>query len=127
GTEPTPSFQVRLDDSSPVATTSTEQTFTGVRRGAHRASVQAVDANNVPVRGTLAEVQFVILPESEQAPGAASGTAGPGLVAPAKRGAGIKPAALEEEMPQSSTSLPLLAIIGFGVLAGGITSAMRAR
>ena len=30
-------------------------------------------------------------------------------------------------LPGSNTSLPLLAVIGFGVLAGGITSAMRTR
>ena len=125
--DPTPTFQVRLDDGSPVATTSTEQTFTGVKPGAHRVAVQAVDANNVPLRGTLAEAQFVVLPESEQPSGAAAGAAGPGLAASPEGGAGGKPAALEQEMPESSTSLPLLAIIGFGVLAGGITSAMRAR
>jgi hypothetical protein len=32
-----------------------------------------------------------------------------------------------ENLPGSSSSLPLLAVIGFGVLAGGITSAMRTR
>jgi hypothetical protein len=30
-------------------------------------------------------------------------------------------------LPGSSSSLPLLAVIGFGVLAGGITSGMRTR
>ena len=30
-------------------------------------------------------------------------------------------------LPGSNSSLPLLAVIGFGVLAGGITSAMRTR
>jgi hypothetical protein len=30
-------------------------------------------------------------------------------------------------LPGSSSSLPLLAVIGFGVLAGGITSALRTR
>jgi hypothetical protein len=33
----------------------------------------------------------------------------------------------DQPLPGSSTSLPLLAVIGFGVLAGGITSAMRTR
>lgn len=33
----------------------------------------------------------------------------------------------DENLPGSSSSLPLLAVIGFGVLAGGITSAMRTR
>jgi len=32
-----------------------------------------------------------------------------------------------DPLPGSSSSLPLLAVIGFGVLAGGITSAMRTR
>jgi hypothetical protein len=33
----------------------------------------------------------------------------------------------DKPLPGSSSSLPLLAVIGFGVLAGGITSAMRTR
>jgi hypothetical protein len=33
----------------------------------------------------------------------------------------------DQNLPGSSSSLPLLAVIGFGVLAGGITSAMRTR
>ena len=30
-----------------------------------------------------------------------------------------------DSLPDSSSSLPLLAVLGFGVLAGGITSALR--
>jgi hypothetical protein len=47
-----------------------------------------------------------------------------------KNGAGPTKAAKTddgENLPGSSSSLPLLAVIGFGVLAGGITSAMRTR
>jgi hypothetical protein len=33
----------------------------------------------------------------------------------------------DQPLPGSSSSLPLLAVIGFGVLAGGIISAMRTR
>lgn len=33
----------------------------------------------------------------------------------------------DQPLPRSSSSLPLLAVIGFGVLAGGLTSAMRTR
>lgn len=33
----------------------------------------------------------------------------------------------DQPLPGSNSSLPLLAVIGFGVLAGGITSAMRTR
>jgi hypothetical protein len=33
----------------------------------------------------------------------------------------------DSALPGSNSSLPLLAVIGFGVLAGGITSAMRTR
>jgi hypothetical protein len=50
-----------------------------------------------------------------------------------------KPPALDEKtpdsqnnkddgsLPDSSSALPLLAVLGFGILAGGITSAMRTR
>ena len=37
------------------------------------------------------------------------------------------PGSDQAPLPGSSSSLPLLAVIGFGVLAGGITSAMRTR
>jgi hypothetical protein len=33
----------------------------------------------------------------------------------------------DQPLPGSSSSLPLLAVIGFGVLAGGIISALRTR
>lgn len=50
--------------------------------------------------------------------------------APAPKNSKDKNAAKDDNddpLPGSSSSLPLLAVIGFGVLAGGITSAMRTR
>ncbi|HEV2117407.1 MAG TPA: hypothetical protein VGR48_15355 [Terriglobales bacterium] len=53
-------------------------------------------------------------------------TASAGKPAPAKD-AGLRNKEDDQPLPGSSSSLPLLAVIGFGVLAGGITSAMRTR
>jgi hypothetical protein len=46
-----------------------------------------------------------------------------------KNGGPGRPASQEDggSLPDSGTALPLLAVIGFGVLAGGIISAMRTR
>src|SRR5688572_696146 len=57
-----PTFQVRLDGTDPIRTTDTRYTFTGLQPGRHTLSVEVVDANNIPVQGSRAEVQFSVLP-----------------------------------------------------------------
>jgi len=72
---------------------------------------------------------------SSSAGAAAPTTAGTKNVAAGKPGVTPSPAKSDKNdknndadpLPGSSSSLPLLAVIGFGVLAGGITSAMRTR
>ncbi|HZR32337.1 MAG TPA: hypothetical protein VFA76_10865 [Terriglobales bacterium] len=104
----TPNFQIQLDDHDPVKTSSTEQSFTGLLPGTHTVWLQVVDANNTPLAGTQTSVEFIVLPPKPDQAATNSPAGG-------------------TPVTDSSTSLPLLAIIGFGVLAGGITSAIRAR
>jgi hypothetical protein len=108
-----PNFVVQLDNRDPVTTTSTSVDFTGLTPGPHTVTVQLVDANNTPIAGSQTLVHFTILQPVAQgnAPRAA-----------------LDPAAQHESsLPHARTTLPLLSVIGFGVLVGGIVSAMRTR
>lgn len=96
-----PNFRVKLDNQDPVLTASTSQNFTGLTPGRHTVTVQLVDANNAPVAGAAATVRFTILnPQS-------------GFAAMI--------------LPSGGSPLPLLSVVGFGVLLGGLVSAMRTR
>ncbi len=126
-----PNFQLKLDSQDPVTTNSTSYTFSGLTPGNHVITVQLVDANNTPVAGAAGQVQFVVL-RPEAAPGLARLRRRERLVSLALRmeqpeqesapsGQG------QDELPSAAGALPLLSVIGFGVLLGGIASAMRTR
>lgn len=114
----TPTYELRLDDRDPVQTTDTTYTFDGLKPGSHDLIVQIVDANNVPISGTRSEVHFVVL-----GPAAAAGTTGESTMVPPVP-AMPQPAS---DLPSGGSSLPLLSIIGFGILVGGVISALRTR
>lgn len=124
----TPSFQLRLDSQDPVTTSSTEYSFSGLTPGAHTVVVQLVDANGTPVQGGQATVQFTVLRQ-------ASRLHGPQAIAAALRldpgkdirvtPQGLATQQVPENQPQQRGALPLLSVIGFGVLLGGIASAMK--
>jgi hypothetical protein len=115
--EASPNFRVQLDNQDPVLTTATQQSFSGLTPGVHNVTVQLVDANNTPVTGASASVQFTVVnPNAQQAP------------------APTTPRAATEDdgdpssmMPSAGSPLPLLSVIGFGVLVGGIVSALKTR
>lgn len=138
-----PAFQLQLDDGDLIQTSSTEHTFAGLTAGAHAIAVELVDANNTPVIGTRTEVRFMVAPNR---PGAApTGVAsrenqgGALLVpaamqspdrsaqAPANSSQQAPSASGAEGLPSTGSALPLLSIIGFGVLVGGIASALKTR
>lgn len=119
-----PNFQIRLDSQDPVTTTATEYSFTGLTPGPHTLTVQLVDANGTPIAGAQAVVQFTVLKQ-------AAHTYGPQAIAAALR---LNPATdirIQQTeppaIPNAGGALPLLSVIGFGVLVGGIASAMKTR
>lgn len=131
-----PAFLVKMDGKDPVTTSQTEQVFTGLSVGAHTVTVELVDAHGAPIHGGYAAVQFYVAPPPAQTavktPGETPSAAG------TKRElkiAGLTfqrpdPAMLnqdESNLPPASSPLPLISIIGFGVLVGGIVSAMKTR
>jgi hypothetical protein len=134
-------FQVQLDGQDPVRTSSTEHTFTGMTPGAHTVAVELVDANNTPVAGTHTEVHFMVTPANS--PASPSGTAlyrnsdRARLLSTALQTAAEaqqNPAqtsstepSTNDGLPSTGSALPLLSIIGFGVLVGGIASALKTR
>ncbi len=127
----TPNFLIQLDGQDPVRTTSMEQSFTGLAPGAHTVTVQMVDANNTPIPGSRAAVQFVVLPQSNatppHTPTANNTSPADGSVQNRQGGPQDAGVAAQEPLPSASSLLPLISVIGFGVLVGGIASAMKTR
>ncbi len=139
----TPTFQLRLDNHDPVQTIDTQYTFTGVPAGTHTISVQVVDANNTPIPGVRNQVQFTIQPQARTAPRSPSGQ--PGMAASTAARLELAalnlqsdlpstpqqpanaPASGDNRLPKTGSALPLLSVIGMGVLVGGIASALRTR
>ncbi|HWR36645.1 MAG TPA: hypothetical protein VN622_12315, partial [Clostridia bacterium] len=93
------------------------------------------DANETPIPGARSVVQFNILPpRSTSAPPAARpGGMAYNTDAPIVRMASVAGPPIdgdpqnEDGLPSSGGALPLLSVIGFGVLLGGVASAMRTR
>ena len=122
----TPNYEVRMDSEDPVTTTSTSHTFTGLTPGSHTITVQLVDANGTPVNGGKAVVNFTVVRTA-----AWLQSHGPQAIAAALRlnPEDIRVANTTQPAPVASAggALPLISIIGFGVLLGGIASAMKSR
>ena len=112
-----PTYELRIDDRDPVQTTETNYTFNGLKPGAHDVVVQVVDASGAPVSGTRSEVHFTVASTAATANTTAAQIANfPPLPQP-----------LANDLPNGNGSLPLLSIIGFGILVGGVISALRTR
>lgn len=129
----TPNFLVQLDGNDPVRTSMTEQTFSGLAPGAHSVTVSLVDANNTPIPGGHAVEQFAVAPQNG-APATSQGATPPRAD---KRDLHLgsynfqKPDPAQDsadsDLPDANSPLPLLSVIGFGILVGGIVSAMKTR
>jgi hypothetical protein len=118
-----PNFSVQLDNRDPIVTPQTSQDSTGLTPGPHIVVVQLVDANNTPIAGTRAETQFTVStpaaqPQPARPPDQARTDLPQGDAAISDQG---------EILPSASSALPLLSVIGFGALLGGVLSAMRTR
>jgi hypothetical protein len=126
-----PNFKIQLDSNDPVTTTTSQQSFTGLTPGSHVVTVQLVDANGTLIPNSQAQVQFTVMPTTQNG-GAApqSGTQGVSTPAPQAKATiapGVTAESHEDSLPPASSSLPILSIVGFGVLVGGVISAMRTR
>jgi hypothetical protein len=114
-----PTFELRLDARDPVRTTDTTYNFTGLAPGEHTVIIQIVDANNTPVPGTQVQIRFFAAqPASPPPGGTATGASG------RRPRDAVQEAAV---MPDGASSLSVLSIVGFGVLSGGLISALRTR
>ena len=118
-----PNYRVRLDGREPVVTTFADYTFTGLKPGEHTLTVELVDANNTPVPNTSAEVRFNSANAGASPQPAPSG---PATSPPQVRQTSFRPAS-DDGLPKSGSALPLLSVIGFGVLVGGIASTLKTR
>ena len=112
-----PTYEVRMDGRDPVQTTDTNYTFNGLKPGSHDIVVQVVGANGAPVSGTRSEVHFTVT---------ATGATANAIVPQEPRFPPL-PQPLANDLPNGNGSLPLLSIIGFGILVGGVISALRTR
>ena len=111
-----PEFELLLDGQDPVRTGSKSYTFTGLTPGTHDLIVQVLDANHTPIPSTRSELSFVILPAN--------------FAEPTAQKAGDQSPVASNNMamlPDARSSLPLLSVIGFGILVGGVISALRTR
>ena len=134
-----PVFKLRLDTETPITTSAAEHTFTGLTPGKHVVAVELVDANGTPVQGTQAVVHFAVLPSATNAPPGPSsenqsappstGTASFSDAEQTSPGGSVetKEAPTAAEGVHSSNALPLLSVVGFGVLVGGLVSSLRTR
>lgn len=130
-----PNFLVQLDASDPISMSDTSYTFADLQPGSHTIRVTLVDANNVPVEGGTATVQFKVpAPQSSAPTGAVQRrtqeTPGGRTLAGAAPAEPIPPELRNEgdpNLPLAGSPLPLLSLIGFGLLIGGAAQAMRMR
>lgn len=119
-----PNFELQIDGADPITTTNTDYTFSGLAPGPHSITVVLVDANGTPVMGGRATVQFSVKNPVPAPRGS--------LVRPAQSSlALLEPRGMDDSMNIQSRlqadSLPLLSVIGFGCLIGGVASAIKTR
>lgn len=136
-------FYVQLDGQDPVSLQTTEYTFTSLAPGLHTVVVTEVDANGTPVQGRRAAVQFKVGQPLGSQPTGNTGNTGassqpremssvfdksggpnPGRTnlsaAEPNQGGGS-----QDGLPATGSSLPILSVIGFGVLVFGVVGAIR--
>jgi hypothetical protein len=125
-----PNFKVQLDSNDPITTASTEQNFTGLTPGQHVITVRLVDANGTLVPNSQTQVQFLVVPTAENGGTQNQGAGSAQRSAPVPQallhvGAGkLAGVQMASSVPQGSL-LPIVSIVGFGLLVGGIVSAIK--
>ncbi len=125
-----PIFLVQLDSREPISMSDTDYTFPDeLQPGPHTIRVTLVDANNMPIEGATATVQFKVpalqpannngSPVIQSAAGNIAGAAPAPPIPPELHNDG------DIKLPLRGSPLPLLSLIGFGLLIGGAAHAMR--
>jgi hypothetical protein len=129
-----PNFLVQLDAADPINTSGTSYTFPDLQPGVHSVRVTLVDANNSPVPGGSATVQFKVpaasTPARTDGPRGAKRPTSSRTIAGASPAAPIPPELRNDgdlNLPLAGSPLPLLSMIGFGLLIGGAAHTMRSR
>ena len=105
-------------------TTDTRYTFTGLTLGLHDLIIQALGANNTPVAGTRSQARFIVVPGSPN--GTQSAAQNPNTQGQQQGNQPVAPKGVAM-LPDARSSLPPLSVIGFGILVGGVISALRTR
>jgi hypothetical protein len=95
-----PNFLVQMDGTDPIRTSDTEYTFTGLAPGLHTVTVTIVDANGTPVPGSRASAEFTVAAATPHS---------------------------EYPVPTGHSPLPVLSLVGFGVLIWQAVVTMRSR
>jgi len=127
-----PDFLIQLDSADPIDTSETSYTFPDLQPGLHTLRVTLVDANRTPVQGGAASVQFTVPAATPPAHTKGSSAVAPLIVSNLR---GAPPAApippeLHEgdpSFPLAGSPLPLISLIGFGLLLTGAVKSMRVR
>jgi len=130
---PSPTYRVQLDGRDPHETLDTDYNFTGLAPGAHSVTVELVDANHTPIAGSQVIVHFnTFTPGASPAPATGTqpkpqttGALAPPAVIKAKMP--LPPRGPGDQLPSAGGELPLLSMVGLGVLVGGVISALRTR
>ncbi|HWR13947.1 MAG TPA: hypothetical protein VN577_03910 [Terriglobales bacterium] len=122
--DPSPTYRVQLDSRDPVEITSTEYSFSGIPVGDHVITVELVDANHTPVAASQTQVRFTTVAPGSSAKQTSSAETESQDVTPKSQAADSNGS---KNLPSAGSELPLLSMVGFGVLVGGVISAMRTR
>jgi hypothetical protein len=118
-------FRIQMDSQPPVQTNDTTYTFDSLTSGPHDVTVELLDSKNRPITASLAKTSFVC-----DTPEANSGelVVEPMLPPTLQKVAMFLPQAAAPIDPgDGSGEMPLLSVIGLGVLVGGMVSAMKTR
>jgi hypothetical protein len=119
-------FRIQMDSQPSVETTETAYTFDSVAPGPHDVTVELLDSRNRPLSSSLVKTSFVsAMPETNST---AELVVEPMLPPSLQKVAMFLPQAAAPIDPgDGSAEMPLLSVIGLGVLVGGMVSAMKTR
>lgn len=119
-------FRIQVDSQSPVETNETAYTLDSLAPGSHDVTVELIGSKHRPVADSVAHTTFVCeIPEKNPS---AELVVEPMMPPTLQKVAMFLPQAAAPIDPgDGSGEMPLLSVIGLGVLVGGMVSAMKTR